>query len=105
MLDLVLGPAGKYACCCLKDVRVCRSAEGAGSVNRHLVTTLMSLHCSGKKQKTAQAPTRAQWTSGPVAESIRRNPTAYQRELSLYRTRYRRREVLRGDRQSHWQSS
>ena len=80
MLDLVLGPAGKYACC-FKDVRVCRSAEGAAS-DHHLVTTLMSLHCSGKKQKTAQARTRAQWTSGPVAESIRRNPTAYQRELS-----------------------
>ena len=81
MLDLVLGPANKYACC-FKDVRVCRSAEGAAS-DHHLVTTLLSLHCSGGKQKTAQARrTRAQWTSGPVAESIRRNPTAYQRELS-----------------------
>ena len=67
--------------CCFKDVRVCRSAEGAAS-NHHLVTTLMSLHCSGEKQKTAQARTRAQWTSGAVAESIRRNPTAYQLELS-----------------------
>ena len=58
MLDLVLGPAGKYACC-LKDVRVCSSAEGAAS-DHHLVNTLMNLQCSGKKQKTTQARTRAQ---------------------------------------------
>ena len=31
MLDLVLGREGKNACCCFKDVRVCRSAEGAAS--------------------------------------------------------------------------
>ena len=80
MLDLVLGPAGNYACC-FKDVRVCRSAEGATS-DHHLVTTLISLQYSGKKQKAAQARTRAQWTSGTVAESIRCNPTAYQSELS-----------------------
>ena len=73
MLAIVLGPAIKDACC--------RSAEGAGS-DHHLITTLMILHCSGGKQKNAQVRARTQWTSGAVAESIRRNPTAYQRELS-----------------------
>ena len=80
MLDLILEPAGKYACC-LKDVRIYRPAEGAAS-DHHQVTALVNLPGNGGRQTTVQVRTRTQWISGAVAESIRSNPTAYQCELS-----------------------
>ena len=80
MLDFVLVPAGKYACC-FNGVRACRSTKGAAS-GHHPVATIVKFPCSGGRQKTALARTRAQWTSEAVAESIRRKPTAYQCELS-----------------------
>ena len=52
MLDLVLEPADKYACC-FKDVRVCGSAEGAAS-DHHLVTTLISLHFVVKNRRLSK---------------------------------------------------
>ena len=80
MLDLILEPAGKYACY-LKDVRIYRPAKGAAS-DHHQVTALVKLPANGGRQKTVQVRTRIQWISGAVAESIRCNPTAYQCEFS-----------------------
>ena len=79
MLDLVLGPAGK-ACCCFRDVRVCRSAEGAAS-DHHLVTTLLTLPSKDGRTRSTRTRTRRLWTLGTVADLIRLNPAAYQREL------------------------